>query len=465
MKFRSIKIIHDIKHRIDFSYLAEFFRFMGILVCENILQDTDESEAEKNTHYDAYIYVGKCENSGEEDYAQKLQSLPEKTIFLYKLYQTSEILGESLNEDNRRTCIKSLSDSGQQITILKELLTEVLSVVNEDKDAGTSAAGQLQELIKVYVNNDICLHSMNMQYYMNRKENIISDARNAFLDSRTDINGWLEENEKKIDKDVVLLYRYAVLWCEVKANSACSYNRETLEFSIENLAGRIAQLCKEYPDFVNAQILQGLCYEPSGRNAVEAIDAFLKALSGMGTQCFSSSVYYWIGKRYEQRKLQEDAEWSYKCAYEKKKKFRNIYKLAIFAKNGKRYAEAIDKFDEILQRLKLKNAMDFTDPLELEYMFKAYTQKCHVYYLTDQIIKAVENGERARRVWKDRIENNLYYKCFYNEEAAFYRELTEKRLALSTVCWILVDCYGKLLNSEKVEECRKEAIENEEERK
>lgn len=47
-KFRSIKIIHDIIHRIDYSYIAEFFRFIGILVCEEILVEPGK-EKSRNT--------------------------------------------------------------------------------------------------------------------------------------------------------------------------------------------------------------------------------------------------------------------------------------------------------------------------------------------------------------------------------------------------------------------------------
>ena len=90
-KFRSVQIIHDILHRIDFSYLAELLRFMGIFVCEKILVDEEESASEKRTRYSARLYTGKRTIVPEEEkilqcskekYNQYLESLQEEVIFL-----------------------------------------------------------------------------------------------------------------------------------------------------------------------------------------------------------------------------------------------------------------------------------------------------------------------------------------------------------------------------------------------
>ena len=34
---KSVMLIHEIAHRMDFSYLAEMFRFLGVFVCEGIM--------------------------------------------------------------------------------------------------------------------------------------------------------------------------------------------------------------------------------------------------------------------------------------------------------------------------------------------------------------------------------------------------------------------------------------------
>lgn len=43
MTFKAVRIIHNIITRIDFSFLAEFFRLAGIYVVECIDNDEDES--------------------------------------------------------------------------------------------------------------------------------------------------------------------------------------------------------------------------------------------------------------------------------------------------------------------------------------------------------------------------------------------------------------------------------------
>ena len=67
---KSIIIIHDIIYRMDFAYLAELFRFLGIFVCEDILVEMDAEqilERYNSTDYDAYIFVGNREITDKEE--------------------------------------------------------------------------------------------------------------------------------------------------------------------------------------------------------------------------------------------------------------------------------------------------------------------------------------------------------------------------------------------------------------
>ena len=54
----------------DFAYLAELFRYLGIFVCEDILVEMDEEqilERYNSTDYDAYIFVGNKKITDKEE--------------------------------------------------------------------------------------------------------------------------------------------------------------------------------------------------------------------------------------------------------------------------------------------------------------------------------------------------------------------------------------------------------------
>ena len=60
---KSVMLIHEIAHRMDFSYLAEMFRFLGVFVCEGILLEDgfEDILTDKKGNYDVYVCVGSRE--------------------------------------------------------------------------------------------------------------------------------------------------------------------------------------------------------------------------------------------------------------------------------------------------------------------------------------------------------------------------------------------------------------------
>lgn len=478
-RFKSVKITHDILHRIDFFYIAELFRFMGILVCENILigdgidKSPEEIETEKNTIYNAEIYVGKREinraeaealGCPEERYQEKLKEFPGRPVFLYDDPNIQKQLALQNPEDPLPVFCICHEPVNVQKNILRKFLENVFKVVYEETDKAADLANQLQDLINLYVDNKLWLHSMNMQYYARRPSKAVSEAREAFLK----VHDLLEAKRKGDGKkgQTKRLYEYAELWCEVKINNACNYMREILYYSIEKVAEGCKTLCKTYQDFCNAKILLGLCYEPSSNSANEALMAFDAALKEVKHECFASAIYYWVGKRYEpypNRKKQ--AVRAYELAYERKAKFRNIFKLAIDARDRKDTKEAIEKFDEIIDRLRLKKKLHFLDPLELEYLFKTYVQECYLYYSEDNVIDAIRTGEEAVRL-KEIVETparnvaeNQYFERFYKGDLNIYREILAKRFSIKVVYEMLAECYAKVFDEKRAEEYQKKLSE------
>lgn len=457
IQFKSVRITHNILQRIEFTCLAEFFRFIGVFMCEEILTDPPEerTEAERNTKYSAQIYVGKRKLSEEEagklnltaeQYEKKVASLPEKTIFLCDI------------EERQNSAMKLLEKGNLQEKILQDLMAELLNAVFVSPDDAGFDVEQINDLINIYVEHKIWLHSMNMQYYSRRKSEIASNAEKCFLAAEKAV-------QKALDKkpgvfNARYLYEYARLWCQVKTNSACDYNREVLYFVADRLSERCGNLYKKYPDFTNALILQGLSYETSSSRANEAVTVFWKALEDIDEECFASPVYYWIGKRYEGFQDKKSvAEQNYRLANQHKVKFRNLFKLAIASKDRGDADTALEQFSVITKKLALKQNNKLLDPLELEYLFKVYYQQSYICYKEEDYAKAIEYGRECEKIWDKRIKESQYFEAFYgdgSEGAEFYRKELRKRLNIKVVYHVLVDCYARVFQKEQADAyCKK----------
>ncbi len=139
----------------------------------------------------------------------------------------------------------------------------------------------------------------------------------------------------------------------------------------------------------------------------------------------------------------------------RKVKFRNLFKLAICARDREENAEALRLFEECVDLLRLKQEIDFLDPLELEYLFKTYTQECYIYYKIKQHRKALKRGEQALGIWKEGIFRSRFFDVFYGEgEAEKYRSTLQKMLDPKAAYAILAECYSELANPEKAREYR-----------
>ncbi len=443
-KFRSVKIYHDIIHRINFAYLAEFFRFIGILVCEEIIVESSDShektEIERNTQYDVHIYVGNREIGEEaerelgisaEAYRLLTAKLPDQTIFLCDFFSDQVVSADK--DIYSENVISNCSENDQQ-DIMGNFVKKVFLVIFSDLNQSPIDTAWVQKLVDIYVEQKIWLHSMNLQYFTKRKSSAASSAKEAFLGSHERVKALLDE---KPDKEIERFYRYAFLWCEVKVNTACDYNDEIIYFFKENISERCRRFCDDFPDFANAKVLLGLCYEPFPQTVGDALEAFKDALRGIGDECFAAPVHYWRGKRYEiYADMRNKAQRCYQDANFVKPKFRTYFKLAVFARNDGDYEKTIELFGKIIEKLKMKMEMKYADPLELEYLFKAYTQQCYAYHKAGKWLEAVRVGEKATIIKEKNIDENYFFDVFYGEEAEKYREILKERLSLNMVQWV-----------------------------
>jgi len=463
---KTVRIIHEIFHRMDYIYLAEAFRFLGIFVCEEILMEgLGKSQADSDTECDAVIFVGSTELSEKE--AGKLGvAAKEYESCVQQMTEGSEVIffESCLKSVQNEGAIRHLTVAGdgffpipleqslskeEQVELYCSILTEISKIcsgmeINAQEDSW-------KRLFDVFVENKLMFHSMNLQYYTKRPSRAAADAKAAFIEGYQG----LKKLGPTISGDVLMHCRYAKLWCAVKANMACDYQGDILYFPIEYLEEECKKLCKEYEAFDNARVLLGLCYEPALSYGNEALIAFDGALQKMGAVCFASPVYYWMGKRFESYSgRKKDAEICYKKANDRKEKFRNIFKLAVIERDRKEYDKSLELFDKILSKLQKKLEMEFADPLELEYAFKVYMQESYIYFQKGNYDRTIEMGKRAIEIKEEKIKQNKFFPIFYDQDAEGYKEILQKRLKPKTAYQLLAESYYQLEEEGEAEKYR-----------
>lgn len=443
-KFRAIKIVYNIgdkvNDRIDYLFLAEFFRMCGLYVGEEYeLEQFNPMKELEEKCFDSFICVSEEEEFGEKPGREQLEQ--ENGLVFFNTIR-SEVLA------NRKDELIRMLKADEKKMLLKECLKRIgdkIPIANRIAES---------ELIDVYLNNNIMIRNVNLQYYPKVGNEIIFDAGKGMLQAYNYLDSL--NIQETVDDDIRSYEWYAKIWFAVKVNDACEFQRKILAFSPDELAKECEALSAKYPDFSNAIVLQGLCYEHSKDKAMEAIGAFKQALDCERGRCYSNAICYWIGKRYEAYEVREElAKQYYEDAYKKKAKFRNIYKLAIYEKNHRNYIKAEIWFNKIIDALKEKMRNHLADPLELEYAFKSYQQMCLMFYKqcddnTVKYRKAIEYGKKAIDIREKEIGRAEMYTALYGEEdsdefsAAKYQDISHSRMDLKNIYRVLISVYNDL---------------------
>lgn len=412
MELKAVKIIHNILTRIDFCFLAEFFRLAGIYVVECIKGDDDISPFQDTENcYD--VTISTC---GDE-------STTGNKFISFRMW-TDKLLANGLGTGQKKD---------EQKKALKLVLDDICQAIKAE-----ALSEKWKPIIEAYVENELLLHSMNLQYYIKKPSFPVEKAQAAFFSAYEFLDAQGQTGNKNID--------YARLFCMVKVNLSCSFMDQMYGFPVENLGNECLEYVKKYPDFSNMKVLLGLCFEYEPIYAPMAIQAFEAALPSENMFCYASHIYYWLGKQCEiyERKRSESAR-NYRESYEKKHKFKNMYKLAIIERNKGNYEEAIEYFRRIIGKLERKLEANFADPLELEYYFKSYAMIAIIYYSDlEDYYSAVKNADGLLRQYDSIVDNNLFYNYFYGKNASQYKILTKRRFEIKRVRSILYYSYQYL---------------------
>lgn len=361
--FTSILFSYKNDDRIDYQLYAEFLRLVGIYVCEDVKYpeeyepDFERDEAEFSVCY-----------TMEPDCEVRQQIL--------KLQHFEQELSEHL-----------------EVGYLDFWYDDVCSIFVE------------QKLLQAAV---------TLQYFRTKADVVLQAGRQfeAAADALVDL---IEKKPQYADNRHV---RYAKLFCKQKANLANFLCKEPVIYYVNDLAAEGLALLDRFPDFSNAWVLLGLVYEISKDYARDAVDAFQRAIRMTGNQPYTSSIYYWLGKRCEEyvalKELEDD---SYMQAHRLMPKYRNIYKVARIYMEKQEWEDALECFNDCVERLERKE--HFLDPLEQEYYYKVNVHISFLYIKLKDYYNAIVSANKALEFRKNILDG----KAETNEYTAFYHKM------------------------------------------
>lgn len=427
--FAAVKILHDIKHRMVYNLYTEFLRLLGIYIGEGTVDKYTAEEAQEDLkcfQFIIYIADKKLELSND--------IIDEADLFYVNPADYEPLTFSDLNEEVNHAQMRSFM--------------EELSARAEQKGMKFPDLQNIQSLLEIYFSCNILKGSYHLQYY--RMENpiheeseiVFGNALNQIESNCTD--GFL--NDK--------ITRYAKLYCKQKKNLACFYQKDKVFiYSVKELSEECLQLIKDYPEFSNAWVLLGMIYEKSHDDIKSAIEAYYTAIEKVGDCCYSAHIFYWIANLYEKYTSRHiDAKYAYEKAYNHKKKYRNIYKLAKMAEYEEDYEVELEYYSECLQMLD-KYREILLDPLEMEYYYKTGVLACFKYInIFQDYEKGIRLGLEMERFYNNIIDNSKYFKAFYGSDANKYQQISMSRISLRKLYECLAIAYREIGQLDKSQE-------------
>lgn len=387
----SILLSYKNEYRIEYQYYAEFFRLIGVYVCEDVIFDDDDEIdcAYQIRDFSAFYRVdGRMNFSDPDDRKSKLEDVLKVAFGIPKLLEWQE------------------------------------------------------DLIDVYEEFRLMQASVTLQYYR-MKAAKVSESGTCFDKAADALVDLIEtKSQYAYEKHV----RYAKLYCKQKANLAKHLCHEPIIYYVNGLAVEGLALIKQFEDFSNVWVLLGLIYEISKDFVRDAIDAYQRALEAVGDKPYASSIFYWRGRKCEEYvSLQPLKDESYEKAYHLVQKYRNIYKVARYHYDKGEQEKGFEYFQKCIRKIGRKG--NYLDPLEQEYYFKVHILLSSMCLKQNKFYNAIIYAKKAIEL-RDGIADGLkrensytefYYKIY--DEPQNYIELTLERMGtrqayqyLATAC-------------------------------
>ncbi len=429
---QSVAIVHSELQQGVYRFLADFFRFVGILVYNYaVIDDENHKDIEINYVFDT-VFIDKTPSRAVE------VGLSENQINLVKNHISSpkmvDVSGENLRWGG------SESDKTIRKEYLSNTIISKLGVNNNEKMA-------LKFLAEIYVDESVMRHRVILHTFLHFPK-MIQETRTNLVDAYIKL---LNKQQFEVFKDVEY-YWFAQRYLEHLINEACDFLKTDYIFDTKSIVSKIDLEAskKEESHRLYYRYLKELAasfYECDRWLRGESVKYYKEAAESAKDTPFESYMRYCHGRAIE--KYEHDwrkAINQYNMAKGlQNDEYRTEYKLAVYEwKERLNLADAYVHFKRIDEILNNKRNHNVLQPLEAEYLYKAWhfinilfeesnaddhAAKLNVSGLTSSKIQTELEGI-VRIVRDDDYKNPIYNYIFGDSKQgeAYYREMLARRI-------------------------------------
>ena len=401
--FTSVKIIHKWEHAKEYRLLADYFRLIGVFVCDCTLKREKFSD-----DFDFVFLLDKDFDKKDIEEVKRQYSTEGKPLKIIKL---EELKNVTLNEQ---------SEEGKEK--LKNYICECLDKLEKvipvlDKYVVDNEMKVLKEIANIYVEHRLCYY-LNMYRCIPNARKTVQDAQDSFVDAYID----LVRSEPKTSQ---VYYALANLAKYMNRTSALLGEEFLLETDM--ILEWIDQALELEPIFDNAYLLKALVTEMDPAYKIQSKIYYENAMERIGKKSYSSYSHYLEGKYYEMI-LNEISR--AKICYTKsleinKLEYRTLYRLAIIYEKEKEYIKAIEALKSICNILIEPETDKKLQPKEYEYLLKAYYERAKIqgYYLFNK--KEYDANVESVRQLLDLKDSSVYEDLFGEEGKEIMNQMNQ----------------------------------------
>lgn len=432
---QTIRLFRKKADDLEALVLLEFFKFIGCLVTDFVIEDRRKFLETSAQNYDLNIIL----NLEKEEF-QSCCKKPGKGAW---------IKGNTLDE------------------IFDEIIKIKKPELNSELMKGIIEIFKDKKLPAVLYN----LGNMKFvhEYYPQEEkwEKVAKSREEAFqksYDAVLECYNKLEKLRKTMgDSESEVHFEYAVLNVKYTINQILYLWKDTLVFDVEALCTIAEKIRQTSPDLVRLEYLTGFICIHDNRYLIDGETYFLyalqKAVKNQIPEELMDFLYYQLGRFCEKiRNNVEVADTIYTKAYSETRVpfFRALYKKIKERERKEDWNSMVHLCNKMIKLVLNGYKREELMPKEQLYMYKTYMMLGLAFYKLGGYNLSIMSYRNAVEMAEISLNYNKQLECLGYES---FVEMAEVSMPRRYAYLKMIECYSKYGNSEAIEECQRKLIE------
>lgn len=438
---RCLTIVHPVDRIEEYRWLAAFFRFIGVWVSENLIND------EHGDATDAYIRI---KNNVSENKLRKWEDISVKSSLDAQYVSVSNCDYNGIPKDY---------EEKEWLGVILNYFTPFFSdLVFQD----------IKVLAQCFVDYDLMRACYAIEYFGDTDQyeiyEYMSESMNRFSKAYDKLikvhNSEMEESKYMLAAQCYCQRRinelYTAIWnAYQKENEDQKRGKDrrlskllqaTVQYQlIEEIESKAARAIAIDPSFYGIYAIRAFAKLVDRKYKMEAIYDMEKALTICGEHSYSSCLIYRIAKCVEKFWGDDNLKFRfYSKAYQTdRNNYRALYKIAIEYKRKKDYKSSMKCWERILEILSQKENLYTLQPIECAYLYKTYYNIGLINLENGLYNEAIIYLEHAKKFgYSDK--NRQFYIWMFGGYAKHFKVAAVHKLNLDDCMECLAEAYAMI---------------------